>query len=95
MSRGSLGGRGVRGEWIHVYVWLNTFAAPETITTLLISYTPIQNKKSKKKRLGQILSYSTLTFYFINELKIIFYISVFCTRGYLSLAQLSCVVDLC
>ena len=35
---GSLG-----GEWIHVYVWLSRFAetAPETITTLLIGYTPI------------------------------------------------------
>ena len=27
------------GEWIHVYVWL--CCAPETITTLLIGYTPI------------------------------------------------------
>ena len=30
------------GEWIHVYVWLSPFAVPpETITTLLIAYTPI------------------------------------------------------
>ena len=33
-----------RGEWLHVYVWLSPFTVhlpPETITTLLISYTPI------------------------------------------------------
>ena len=30
------------GEWIHVYVWLSPFAcSPETITTVLITYTPI------------------------------------------------------
>ena len=30
------------GEWIHVYVWLSALCcAPETITTLLIAYTPI------------------------------------------------------
>ena len=37
------------GEWIHVYVALSSFAIPETITTLLIGYTRIQNKKLKKK----------------------------------------------
>ena len=31
------------GEWIHVHVWLNPFTVPETITTLLIRFTPIQN----------------------------------------------------
>ena len=32
---------GFRGEWIHIYVWLSRFAVkPETITTLLIGYTP-------------------------------------------------------
>ena len=41
------------GEWIHVYVWLSLFAvhhnlgSPETITTLLISYTLIQNENFK------------------------------------------------
>ena len=30
-------------EWIHV--WLSLCCSPETITTLLISYTPIQNTK--------------------------------------------------
>ena len=35
------------GEWIYVYVWLSLCCSPETITTLLISYTPIQNKKLK------------------------------------------------
>ena len=29
------------GEWIHIYAWLSPFSSPETITTLLISYTPI------------------------------------------------------
>ena len=29
------------GEKIHVYVWLSPFCQPETITTLLIGYTPI------------------------------------------------------
>ena len=39
------------GEWTHVYVWLSPFAetGPETITTLLIGYTPVQNKKLEKK----------------------------------------------
>ena len=35
-----------KGEWIHVHVGLSP---PETITTLLIGYTPIQNKKLRKK----------------------------------------------
>ena len=39
------------GEWLHVYVWLSPFAVhlklPQTITTLLIGYTTIQNKKLK------------------------------------------------
>jgi len=34
------------GEWIHVYVWLSLFTVHLT-TTLLISDTPIQNKKFK------------------------------------------------
>ena len=42
------------GEWIHVYVWLSPFAdylkLSETITAVFISYTPIQNKKFKKKK---------------------------------------------
>ena len=43
-------GGGFGGEWIHVYVWLSSFTiSPETITTLLIGYTPIQNKKIKVK----------------------------------------------
>ena len=40
------------GEGIHMYVWLklHTFhCSPETITTLLISNTPIQTKKLLKK----------------------------------------------
>ena len=36
------------GEWIHVYVCMDESLCcpPETITTLLISYTPIQNSIS-------------------------------------------------
>ena len=30
------------------------YSSPETITTLLIDYTPIQNKKLKKKRCNEI-----------------------------------------
>ena len=30
------------GGWIHVHVWLSPFAcSPETVTTVLITYTPI------------------------------------------------------
>ena len=39
-------GRGFGGEWIHVYESLDY--SPETITALLIGYTPIQHKKLKK-----------------------------------------------
>ena len=36
------------GGWIHVNVWLSPFScSSETITTLLIGYTPIQNKTLK------------------------------------------------
>ena len=34
-------GRGFGIERIHVYEWLSPFTSPETITTLLIGYTPI------------------------------------------------------
>ena len=37
------------GKWIHVQKWLSTFAVHKTATTLLVSYTPIQNKKFNKK----------------------------------------------
>ena len=39
------------GEWIHVYVWLSSFAVHLKLAQhcLLISYTPIQNKKFFKK----------------------------------------------
>jgi len=36
------------GDWIHVYVWLSIFVVD--LTTLLISYTPIQSKKVEKKK---------------------------------------------
>ena len=41
-------GGGFEGKWIHAYVWLSSLFT-ETTTTLLISYTPIQNKKFEKK----------------------------------------------
>ena len=36
------------GAWIHVYVWLSPFAIH--LKTLLIGYTPIQNKKFKGEK---------------------------------------------
>ena len=36
-------------EWIHVYMAESLQRSSETITTLLIIYTPIQNEKLKKK----------------------------------------------
>ena len=40
------------GEWIHVYVWLSPFCdSSETITTLLIGYTP-REKKNKVPRIN-------------------------------------------
>ena len=40
------------GEWIHVYVCLSPFAIHLKLSQhcLLIDYTPIQNKKLKKKK---------------------------------------------
>ena len=32
------------GELMHIYIWLTLCCSPETITALLISYTPIQDK---------------------------------------------------
>ena len=45
-------GGGFEGKWIHAYVWLSSLFT-ETTTTLLISYTPIQNKKFEKKNVLQ------------------------------------------
>ena len=47
---GSLDGREVCREWIRVYIAESLCCSPETITTLLISYIPIQNKKFKRKK---------------------------------------------
>ena len=44
------------GEWIHVYVWLSSFAIH--LKTLLISYTPIQNKKFKRKKRRKYNTYT-------------------------------------
>ena len=54
MLYGSLEGRGVWGRMdTCVCIAESLCCSPETITTLVISYTPIQNKKLKKKRIGQ------------------------------------------
>ena len=39
------------GQWIHLYIYMAEYirCSPETITILLIGYTPIQNEKCKKK----------------------------------------------
>ena len=45
-----------RGEWIHVYVWLNPFVLHLKLShRLLTGYTPMQNKKSKKKERKNLL----------------------------------------
>ena len=37
------------GEWIHVYVMVESLCCPPTaIATLLISYAPIENQKFKQ-----------------------------------------------
>ena len=35
-------------EWIHVYIRLSPFTVHLKLTTLLISYIPVQNKKFEK-----------------------------------------------
>ena len=54
-------------EWIHVHVWLSPFAVPKTITTLLIGYTPIQNKKFNKNlnNYGQLCTYCHVITHFL------------------------------
>lgn len=48
---GTQGWKWCGGEWIHVYV-ASSCCPPETVTALLIGYTPIQNKRKKKEGLG-------------------------------------------
>ena len=51
MLSGSLDGRGIWGRMdTRICMAESLCCSPETVTTLLISYTPIQNKKLKKKR---------------------------------------------
>ena len=51
---GSLHGREFGGEWIHGYCMDESLCCPpETITTLLIGCTPIQNKKLNKIKRGE------------------------------------------
>ena len=49
---GSLDGRGVWGECIHLHIWLSLFTVHLKLSehSLLIGYTPIQNKSEKKKK---------------------------------------------
>ena len=48
----ALMGKELGGEWVHIYVWLSPFAMHLNLSQhcLLISYTPMQNKKLKKKK---------------------------------------------
>ena len=50
MLRAACVGGEFEKEEIHVYVWLSPFAVTESVTILLISYTPMQNKKLKKNK---------------------------------------------
>ena len=60
----SLDGRRLGGEWTHVcmyvFIYIGIYMAespwclPETITTVLISYTPIQNKMFLKQQQHKI-----------------------------------------
>ena len=49
----SLDGGGFEREMIHVYIWLSPFTVCLKLSQhcLLISYTPIQNKKFENKKL--------------------------------------------
>ena len=47
---GSLDGGEFEGEWIQVCIWLSPFTVHLKLTTLLIGYTPIQNKKLFKNK---------------------------------------------
>ena len=69
MLCGSLNGTGVwgrmggvfGGEWIRVYAWLS-YSAVHPKLSLLIGYTPTQNKKLKKKnKLSQGLHFLSHT----------------------------------
>ena len=56
---GSQEGRGLGGKWIHAYICVaeSLCCSPETITALLIGYTPVQNKKFKKKLYIHLFTY--------------------------------------
>ena len=53
MLCGSLDGRGVWGR-MNTYICVALHCPPGTITALLISYTPMQNKEFKKKLMASI-----------------------------------------
>ena len=68
----SLGGGGFEREWIHVYVWLSPFTVHLKLLQhcLLISCTPIQNKKLKKKKVKVLHSFLFVFFFFFSGLDI-------------------------
>ena len=45
-------------EGMHVYVWVSLYCSPETITTLLIDYTPVQSRKLKKNAIDWVTGFS-------------------------------------
>ena len=57
MLCGSLDGRGVWRKWIHLHVWICPFPVhlKPLQHCLLISYTPIQNKKLKNKKTNKFI----------------------------------------
>ena len=44
------------GEWIHVHACLSPFAVHRKLAILLIDYTPIKNKKLKKRKKAKKVS---------------------------------------
>ena len=58
--------RAIGEEWIHVYVWLH--CSLKIITTLLIDYTPIQNKQFlKRMKVNVIFSHLELVLFSLNK----------------------------
>ena len=58
------------GEWVHVYVWLGSFAVHLKLSQhcMLVGYTPVQNKKFKKKTLVGAGSESRLCYLLVVDL---------------------------
>ena len=74
MLCGSLDGSGVWGNMeIYVCVAQSLYCSPETITILLIDYTPIQNKILKKIKINKLIlkinTQKSIAFLYINTEK--------------------------